>query len=241
MKLQQTRKVLYFIIFIFFIKQNAIYSMSKKYDIELLFLNIQNNIIDESLALDMFTKFKRTEIIDLSRIKDNNKKVIIDKDNYYMHIDIKGGTGHFTRTYVLYFLKDDTPILVISIIDGSSGETPSKLILLKKTSENNWIDVTNELVPKITIRDFLDENNKNISVPDQSDDDNIKYYLPRYGTTIDVKYKLDNYIIYNSYNTPEEASEVIKNFYKKLKYKEIKLEWVKNEGVFKISKKQWYQ
>lgn len=222
-------KAFLYLIILLSVSSNSLFSQSKNYDIEDLFLTVPNKIIDEGMKIGYDTELTRSEMLEFCTTKKDFYQLVIDKKNYYMQIRIEGGTGDYFRTYALYFLTDNTPIMAISMIDGSSSMTPSRFYLLKKISDEKWIDVTKEMAPIITKRDFLRDNNKPFN---QSDNDNIKYYLPRYGTTIVVKYEYDDYS-----ETYEESKKGQEELNKELKYQELKLKWVKKEGVFKILSK----
>lgn len=207
-------------------------------DIESLFLNIPHKAIDDSFIELNNVLSRNGRVVDLKRsdvINGDIKKlskdisVVIDKKNYYINIKLETedsltfNYGGYNRTYVVYFLPDKTPVFAISQLDMVKTKQLSALVILKP-EKNEWKDVTMDIFPVHSVKDFWEEGRSSDNSPDIKELI-LDYSLPRSGTKITVTLAGD----YQGDTWEQVAHE-----FRWIKYYQIEVDWKKETGKFEI-------
>jgi len=207
-------------------------------DIRSAFLSIDSRIFEESLrplVVDNYlmdpgksvTITKKLREKALSTASANGK---LDIKNHFVQLSMNTATGLFVRTYVLYFMKDGSPVLVASERNGSSHGEYTKFFALCKINAN-WQGCPETMFPQITLSSLTKPGVK--LDKDVSSSLFLYYDLPRLGTDIKVQVIYDDYMLAQDIGTDAPDGLIqVKNEMKKLVGTEFKLKWNKGENRF---------
>lgn len=178
----------------------------------------------------------------ISRSETNREiKPIVDIKNGYLKITDAGtGGGVLEHELALYRTHDGSDIVGAKTaqFDGVGSTCSLKFY---KPSGNQWMDITNDVLPKIDLSFFMNETyklkkEKLIKILDGI---SFLYQLPRIGTTMNVKIELDRFIMSHRGNDDKMKSgdkEIISN----IKYQEIELLWDDKNSKFNFGKKKLF-
>lgn len=206
--------------------------------------------------------------VDDEEAEDVFHTATVDNQNGYIRIFDEGTGGwSFHEEFVLFRKPDHTAIIGINAYDKSVSIAPI-ILSFYQYNDGEWIDVTEIVLPDIDSSVFLDEAyettykkeiEERFNIPDFQIDPHLEigYVLPQHGTTIQVILNLPQFrepldFIMNVANSIEqeygihigeqhesELEELLLG--KAIKYKEIHLNWNKNQGIFEIGEKLLYE
>ena len=163
---------------------------------------------------------------------------IVDIKNGYLKIKDAGtGGGAVEHELVLYRTPEGNDIIGVNITQFDGLGHICKLRFYKP-AENQWMDITNDVLPKVDLSRFMDDNTKLNMEKFSKLIEGIEflYRLPRIGTTMNVKIELDRFIMIHSENGKKPMSGV-KEIINNIKYQEIKLIWDKKNSKFNFGEK----
>lgn len=185
--------------------------------------------INTSTSLPRIYKKNNTYItIDDKEQPFNWELRIFDTKNYYIELALEGADGANHVYFAVYLSKDKKPVIGVSIIKESLYELFTFYNFFKFNGIYT-VDVTNKVMPKISLENFFPEKYDIKDVPL-----NIFCELPRKGTITSIK-------LISHYS--EDALldvESIKNKVKKAQSAKIKdsfsFKWNYNKGIFELVK-----
>jgi len=191
------------------------------------FLNINNNIIDQSLA--DFTKIYNNYVNENKMIKNITRSDVISNNIPYAYVKI------FDNKIRLYF---DTAIggIVIDyqmvhfddtnnmfLINGEYDFYRPKgwLIILQKI-DDKWIDVTKIIFPTITLKDFWYEDKIFKFNYLYNEYTSIFYKINKNATSIEAEFFVDGIDLVQG---GTEKEKILADEYFDMKYSKIKINW----------------
>jgi hypothetical protein len=166
-----------------------------------------------------------------------NVEALVDKENYYLKLDLPGGGFSVTQEIAIFLTKFNYDIVAINLIGSSMVGTCSNLKFYKYNG-GDWTDITSDIFPLTDIAPFFDNTYfKEISakINNAGDVFCMVYELPQYGTKI-IAYLFPNdaYAEADDYN---EKRELYEQFRDNAKYTSIEIAYDYNNARFYISKK----
>ena len=193
--------------------------------------NATLNIVDYFLLYQFSDTNSNLLLYDYELVSSKDRKVIIDTDNAYLFIEDKHGNNVGFASITMTYFRDNKgeKNIAISTYDESGGMWSRYPFHLYKFENNMWKNNTKQVIPEITMLNFMDEDFVKKQTEDQLEDFResvgsiLKYELPQKGTTIKVSPA--------NINHPSFSGKEL------MKYKEIHLLWNKSKGSFEIGKK----
>jgi hypothetical protein len=165
-------------------------------------------------------------------------KPIVDIENGYLKITDKGkGVGSMEQELGFFRTRAGNGILGVNLITFN-GTGSIGTLRFYSFVDNQWKDITEDVLPQVDLSLFLDENDHSSAKERGKISESIVYLyqLPRTGTTISVKPARNPLPVKNNGHdkkTTATGKEILKN----LKYREAKLIWDKKHAKFTVGGK----
>jgi hypothetical protein len=209
-------------------------------------------------------KFKTPELtikndkwtLDPSHKRDIN--VIVDVKNYFIGIsyndETPGTQGMGIRIKFAVFLKPDKSFLLVCTNQGIQMEDVDSFSYINfyEYQNNNFIDVTSEILPFINYRNFLDEKadpgrfknlkEEKIFYNNQKSANALPliYEIPQIGSTVIVRINKDavsSSFVFDNGMISDSDRKSLDYIDSVLKYGKIEINWIYKKGVFEIGNK----
>lgn len=178
-------------------------------------------------------EFKNDSFVSRS-VANYEIKPRVDLQNGYLKIT-DNGTGGGSVVHELAFLRtnEETDILGVNLLDND-GLGPTCTLRFYKLVDGRWLDVTNDVLPKVDLSHFLDEpyfstHGRNMDLHPEGIA--FVYELDIVGAPFFIKIDLDRFLQMNAESLA--AAELIKN----IKYQNITLIWDKEKKMIKLGEK----
>ncbi|NTV80512.1 MAG: hypothetical protein HGA24_03715 [Candidatus Aminicenantes bacterium] len=178
-------------------------------------------------------EFKNDSFVSRS-VADYEIKPHVDLQNGYLKI-VDRGTGGGSVVHELAFLRtnEGTDIIGVNLFEHD-GLGPTCTLRFYKLKDGQWMDVTNDVLPKVDLSHFLDEpyvSKHGQKMELRPEGIAFVYELDIVGAPFFVKIDLDRFLLM-SVKSPA-VTELIKN----IKYQNIRLIWDKEKNVFDLEEK----
>jgi hypothetical protein len=193
------------------------------------------NSLPENLLGDNKYRIELKNDIFVSRSVANYEiEPIVDLQNGYIKI-MDRGTGGGSVVHELAFLRtnEGTDIIGVNLLKND-GLGPTCTLRFYRLIDDQWMDVTNDVLPEVNLSHFLDEeyfSKHGQKMELHPEGIAFVYDLDIVGAPIFVNIDLDRFLL-TSTKAPAFI-ELIKN----IKYQNMKLIWDKEKNVFKLGEK----
>jgi hypothetical protein len=159
--------------------------------------------------------------------------IVIDKKNAFISIqDHTSELGY--RLQLTYFTQPDGKRIIAVYEEQEGGDCDSRSFVFYRYSNKKFIPVTNEVLPKLTLRDFCPASSTS-----KFERFEAVYDLPNIGTTIKVTAKplCEYHDLFRFVDSKDHLNaEEYYAYFNKLACNPVELTWNKVAGDFKIKK-----